>query len=51
MLFEERKSYESPIITIEELESETIMSLSNGDVDSDDTFDVDDTPGWLPGWY
>ena len=51
MFFKDRKDYESPMITIEELESETIMSLSNGDADSDDTYDVEEDSGWLPGWH
>ena len=53
MLFDERKIYESPIITIEHLETEDIMSLSNtGDEsNNNNSYDVDDTPGWLPGWF
>lgn len=53
MLFEERKIYQSPIITIEKFEPEDIITSSStgNDSNNDNSYDVDDTPGWLPGWY
>lgn len=51
MLFEERKKYISPIITIEKFDTEEILSLSYTGNEEDKSYDVEESPGWLPGWW
>ena len=42
MVFEEKRNYESPVITIKKFDMQDVIS---------DSFDYDDNSGWFPGWH
>ena len=42
MNFEEKRNYESPVITIKKFDMQDVIS---------DSYDIEDGSSWIPGWH